>query len=220
MGDVVGPLLPPGVRHRMRGRTARSSSIAAMGELLTPELLALAADASPVYTTADPAEVQARLLNGGHLSFRMARFAAIGARYGMAFRFPLLNRRVVEFALGMPPAWHVHAGWKRRLFRESMEGVLPPEVQWRHTKFRSLPAVPYRFTQERDRVLERVEQVSAHPLVRELFKLDQVLAVLRALPRPEAVLDPAAHPALVPLPFLAQLLDYAFYLESAFPNTR
>lgn len=218
LGDVLGPLLPPNVTNRVRRLAGRAHKNGlTMADFLAPDLQALASDAGPVETEADPARVQAKLLGDGHLSFRAARFAAIGARYGMAFRFPLLNRRVVEFALSMPPAWHIHAGWKRRLFREAMEGVLPPLVQWRHSKFRSLPKVPFQFTQERDRVLQRVEQLAANPLIAALFRMEQVAEVLRMLPSPETVTDPGTDPALAALPYLAQLLDYAFFLEQHFP---
>ena len=217
LGDVLGPLVAPGVVRGVRtlaGRPHRPGP--SMRDYLQPELASVAAHLRPIATVANPATVQSRLLADGHLSFRANRFATLAARYGMRFCFPLLNRRVVEFALGMPPAWHIHAGWKRRLFREAMEGVLPPAVQWRHSKFRSLPQVPYRFALERERVLARVEQLAANPLVSGLFRMDEVKAVLRGLPQPEAVKDPGAHPTLAALPYLAQLLDYAFFVEQHF----
>lgn len=218
MGDVLGPQLAPATRQRLRRKRRNEEDLPPLANFLQPALLNLAAGTGPVYTAASPAIVQAGLLRDGHLSFRAGRFAAVGARYGMAFRFPLLNRQVVEFALSMPPAWHIHAGWKRRLFREAMQGILPPAVQWRHTKFRSLPAVPYQLTRERDRVVQRVEQLAKNRLLTELFRMDRVAAVLRSLPVPDAVTDPAAHPALRPLPGVAQLLDYAFFLEAHMPT--
>ncbi len=218
LGDVAGPLLSAKTTNRLRGLAGRHRTAGpSMAAFLSPDLLILAGPADPVETEADTAKVQAALLHNGHLSFRTARFAAIGARYGMAFCFPLLNRRVVEFALSMPPVWHIHAGWKRRLFREAMEGVLPPAVQWRHSKFRSLPKVPYHFAAERDRVLRRVEELAANPVVSNLFRMEEAKAVLRALPLPDKVTDPGTHPALTALPFLAQLLDYAFFVEQHFP---
>ncbi len=218
VGDVFGPLVSPKVARRVRRAVGRQHAVSiTMRHFLAPELVDLAAGLEPVEIVANPAEVQSRLLAAGHLSFRAGRFATLAARYGMAFRFPLLNRRVVEFALAMPPAWHIHAGWKRRLFREAMEGVLPPAVQWRHSKFRSLPRVPYQFASQRDRVLRRVEELAGNPAVAKLFRMEAAAEVLRALPPPETVRDPGAHPALAALPILAQLLDYAFYIEQHFP---
>ena len=44
---------------------------------------------------------QLRLLRSGHLGERMEGWAASGARRGIEYRYPLLDRRLLEFALGL-----------------------------------------------------------------------------------------------------------------------
>lgn len=61
---------------------------------------------------------------------------------GVECRFPLLDRELVEYVLALPAQMKVKKGWKRYCARKSMEGFLPPEVQWRKRK--TGPAtVPY-----------------------------------------------------------------------------
>lgn len=64
-----------------------------------------------------------------------------GAVNGMAFRFPLLDRRLLEFVLGLPPEQFRRGPWNRYLMRAALAGehgpegpVLPPEIAWRKSK--------------------------------------------------------------------------------------
>ena len=72
---------------------------------------------------------QQHRLRNGLLSERMEREIARGARFGLEYRYPLLDRRLVEFALGLPP--EVFCGPPTRfLMRCAVSGLLPKEVCW------------------------------------------------------------------------------------------
>ena len=75
----------------------------------------------------------------------MEGWAASGARRGIEYRYPLLDRRLLELALGLPPGQFRRGRWGRWLMRHALgachagssircfpaEGpVLPPEVCW------------------------------------------------------------------------------------------
>ena len=75
-----------------------------------------------------------RFLESGGLSRRMEGWAASGARHGVEYRYPLLDRRVLEFALGLPPEQYRRGRWSRWLMRRALEPVLPPEVCWNTDK--------------------------------------------------------------------------------------
>jgi asparagine synthase (glutamine-hydrolysing) len=49
-------------------------------------------------------------------------------------RYPFFDRRLFEFCLGLPPEQRLSGGWTRIILRRAMEGVLPPEIQWRPMK--------------------------------------------------------------------------------------
>jgi asparagine synthase (glutamine-hydrolysing) len=65
---------------------------------------------------------------GMELSDRAAAAFSIEARY------PFFDRRLVELSLSIPAAQKLAGGWPRLILRQAMQGVLPPEVQWRFTK--------------------------------------------------------------------------------------
>ena len=87
------------------------------------------------------------LLRAGHLGERMEGWAASGARRGIEYRYPLLDRRLLEFALGLPPEQFRRGRWGRWLMRHALgaalpgappdtssDPVLPPEVCWHSDK--------------------------------------------------------------------------------------
>ena len=49
-------------------------------------------------------------------------------------RYPFFDRRLMEFCLAIPLDQKFKQGYTRSVFRRAMEGILPPEVQWRTNK--------------------------------------------------------------------------------------
>ena len=78
--------------------------------------------------------MQLDLLQHGHLADRIEGWAARGARHGIEYRYPLLDRRVLEFALGLPPEQFRRGRWNRLLMRRAVARVLPSEVSWNRSK--------------------------------------------------------------------------------------
>ena len=78
--------------------------------------------------------MQLRLLQDGHLIRDTEALAASGARHGLEYRYPLLDRRLLEFALGLPPEQFRRGKWSRWLMRHAGQSLLPPELCWRLTK--------------------------------------------------------------------------------------
>ncbi len=73
---------------------------------------------------------QLHLLRRGFLSRRMEGWAARGARHGIEYRYPLLDRRVLELVLGLPPEQFRRGRWSRWVMRRAFDPLLPPEVCW------------------------------------------------------------------------------------------
>ena len=73
------------------------------------------------------------LLRDGHLSEHMEGWAASGARRGIEYRYPLLDRRLLEFVLGLPPEQFRHGKRGRWLMHRAFDPVLP-EVFWNPVK--------------------------------------------------------------------------------------
>jgi asparagine synthase (glutamine-hydrolysing) len=54
--------------------------------------------------------------------------------FGVEPRYPVFDRRLIEFCVGLPDEQKFAGGWPRFLFRRAMQDVLPSKVQWRTTK--------------------------------------------------------------------------------------
>lgn len=75
----------------------------------------------------------ARLSRGVHVY--LAEFNdRSAAAFGVEPRSPFWDRRLVEFCLALPPEQKMQGGWDRIILRRAMQGILPPEVQWRRGK--------------------------------------------------------------------------------------
>ncbi len=72
--------------------------------------------------------VQLWLLNGPHLAHRIEAWAHSGAALGIEYRYPLLDRRILDFACGLPPDQLIRDGVGRYLMRGAMSALLPREV--------------------------------------------------------------------------------------------
>ena len=82
---------------------------------------------------------QLQLLRQGFLLERLEGWAASGARHGIEYRYPLLDRRVLEFALGLPPDQFRRGPRSRWLMRHALsspgpgngpDAVLPDALCW------------------------------------------------------------------------------------------
>ena len=49
-------------------------------------------------------------------------------------RYPFFDRRLMEFCLAIPLEQKFQQGYARSILRRAMDGILPPEVQWRTNK--------------------------------------------------------------------------------------
>ena len=78
--------------------------------------------------------MQIDLLQNGHLSYRMESWASHGASLGITYAYPLLDQRLVEFALSIPDYLFFQNGWKRYLYRVALEGILPDSLRWNKKK--------------------------------------------------------------------------------------
>jgi asparagine synthase (glutamine-hydrolysing) len=91
-----------------------------------------------------PADRQAALLRHGHVTARLESWAYVGARFGVEYRFPLLDRRVIDLCLSFPPEVWVGEGYNRWVFRKAIEPDLPREVVWGDPKWEPARVANYR----------------------------------------------------------------------------
>jgi asparagine synthase (glutamine-hydrolysing) len=77
---------------------------------------------------------QIQLWNNGHMACRMEDWHHQGALFGVEYRYPLLDRRIVEFALGIPEDMIFRMPWRGYLMRLYARRFFPEKKIWVNLK--------------------------------------------------------------------------------------
>ncbi|MEM6614636.1 MAG: asparagine synthase-related protein [Cyanobacteria bacterium P01_C01_bin.72] len=75
-------------------------------------------------------------LNTGLYPYAMEITDKATAPKSIEARYPFFDRRLMEFCLAIPLEQKFRQGYPRAILRHAMEGILPPEIQWRVSKAR------------------------------------------------------------------------------------
>ena len=95
-----------------------------------PELLQRARIPGIAEPPRDPRAYMVWLLTRGHIAARTGAWARAGAPYGLQYRYPLVDRRVLAFAIGLPlEVWLTRDKIRRWPLREAGKGLVPDIVR-------------------------------------------------------------------------------------------
>ena len=150
------------------------------------ERLAISRD-QPLAMTANAGENRWRLLTSTHIAEVAEIHAQLGARQGLAFAFPLLDRRLVEFVLSLPSELFFRDGIRRVLFRDAMADVLPAKVRRESRKLPPFPGLLIDHVERRDDILRTIEAYEKIEIVRTALDLAWLREKVRGFPSPEEV---------------------------------
>ncbi len=70
----------------------------------------------------------------GHIQSRIESWAAAGLPNRLEYSYPLLDKQIIEFIVGVPAEYFVNNGVGRSLFRSAADGILPDEILWTNAK--------------------------------------------------------------------------------------
>ncbi|MEX1019731.1 MAG: asparagine synthase-related protein [Litorilinea sp.] len=87
--------------------------------------------------------VQSQRLEMGFLQKRMEVWATQGARQGIRYAYPLLDRRLVEFCLGIPGDILIDQRYARGFFRNAQVGRLSEDIRLYDAKFEPTRVIRY-----------------------------------------------------------------------------
>lgn len=146
-----------------------------------------------------PREHQLDRLGNGALNERIEVLAQSGERRGLQYSFPMLDRRVIEFALSVPVELFWRDGLRRWLFREMMKGVLPETVRMNQSKYE-----PVRVKGAMDAVIPALREIGKEIEQRDDFQRAGLIDLerLRA-----AIREPEQARGIAHLRLAVQLLD-------------
>lgn len=79
-------------------------------------------------------ENQLSLFHLGHIVNRIESWTSSSFADKIEYSYPLLDKRIVEFALGIPSELYRMHGYGRYLFRYTVKDILPDEIRWNNVK--------------------------------------------------------------------------------------
>lgn len=130
---------------------------------------------------------QFELITGGHIQQRTETWALYGGHYGVVYRFPLLDKRLLEFCIAVPADQYVHGGWTRYLYRRAMQDILPEKIRWRPDKLAPLPDNQRSMVRSKPRLLEQLARIEANPTLARYLDLDKIRRQIETLPDEETL---------------------------------
>ncbi len=124
---IFRPVLP--FHPVMMGRALRVNFLKFAKTSLIAKARDMRVDKRTFYRGFKTREMQLSYLNDGHLLNRLESWAVSANRAGLEYCYPLLDKRIVEFSLGLSPAMYCHKGMSRYLLRAAMGADLPDDVR-------------------------------------------------------------------------------------------
>ncbi|WP_340112527.1 asparagine synthase-related protein [Maribellus mangrovi] len=70
-----------------------------------------------------------------HLNYRLENWYIEGMHKGIEYRFPLLDKNIVEYMLKVPSKLLANSNFSRTILREISDGFLPESVRWNLSSF-------------------------------------------------------------------------------------
>jgi len=94
-----------------------------------------------------------------HVSQRLEYSATAAKKYGIEYRYPFLDKRLIEFYLSMPPRLKARNGIVRYAIRETMKEILPESIRLRNDKSgTTIPTVFMRMVNDKNKIIEIISR--------------------------------------------------------------
>jgi asparagine synthase (glutamine-hydrolysing) len=171
-GSLIRPFLPAwllAMRSGNPGQSRPGSRRSVALTFLNPSLAAqVSADLPPPEVWGSSAQDRIEMLTESYLVDRADRWSILGARHGVAFSYPLVDRRIIDFILSLPLDRFVDGGFARQPFRNAMAGILPESIRWRTTKYSPFPEIPQNLACAAPGLLRRLENLRRNPSARDI----------------------------------------------------
>jgi asparagine synthase (glutamine-hydrolysing) len=134
---VVGPLIPRRIRRLARSVVTRQGPLPPWVNRSLAQRVNLAdrLNQPPHRLYADAYRQDCfEVFTSSLVNTTLPLHEALGAAFGIETRFPLLDRRLVEYMFAAPREQKIQRGEVRQLQRRAMKGILPEVVLTRHVK--------------------------------------------------------------------------------------
>ncbi len=190
---LIVPLLPGRARRLIRRRPSAMDDTHGTLRYLHPGLRARvrARSMAPILQSNTAAE-RVTAFADHHIPSRCTYYAILAARHGIAVSYPLLDRRIVDFMLSLPPSLFVADGVARQPFRTAMRGILPDTVRLARHKVGLFDQRFEDYAARKPALLGALAALRTESSnAATLFDLDAIAAGLDQLPEPGSAPDRA-----------------------------
>ena len=132
--NEVMPLVLPAVVHDKRKRQARLTRFFHVSFIVKHIGSFFFNYKRCIFGWGNRTDFMLRLLHNYHLPERMDSWAFYGERYGIEYKYPLLDKELLEFWFTVPVKHTYQTMVPRYLYREAMNGILPDMIRLRSDK--------------------------------------------------------------------------------------
>ncbi|MGE0090665.1 MAG: asparagine synthase-related protein, partial [Bacteroidales bacterium] len=107
-----------------------------------------------------------------HVSQRLEYCSSATRKFGIEYRYPLLDKRLIEFYLSMPIRLKARNGIKRYAIRKAIEEFVPEEIFKRNDKSgTTIPTVFMRMLNDKDKIAEIISRSKLNPIITSYIDL-------------------------------------------------
>lgn len=124
-----------------------------------------------------------------YIQTRLEAFAHQGARHGIVYAYPLLDRDLIEFSMQVPGIFLRCDGQRRVLFREALAGILPDEARFSPAKLVPFPGEGQRNAAARESLLALLHGWGKNARIRDFLDLEFMADVINLAADPAAAAD-------------------------------
>tara|TARA_R110002167_G_scaffold81834_8_gene223685 strand:+ start:2553 stop:4427 length:1875 start_codon:yes stop_codon:yes gene_type:complete len=132
-------------------------------------------------------DVMKNLIQYDKTSVRLEQISAIYLPFGIEYRTPLTDIRLIQYCMSIPPEQFV-IGKKRSLMRRAAKDVIPESIRLGHNKFQgSLPNLFDLMWEDRSQLIERLYSCSKDSDIASLIDISKLDHYLKQKNVPENV---------------------------------
>ena len=108
-----------------------------------------------------------------HVAQRLEYSAIAARKHGIEYRYPFLDKRLIEFYLSMPPRLKARNGIVRYAIREAMKEILPEGIRLRNDKSgTTIPTVFMRMLHDTDKIDDILLRAAKNPKIKSFIDIE------------------------------------------------
>lgn len=159
---------------------------ATVSRMMSPELAARTgyperAEANPTRRRVGTVREQEHdVVLSPHLVYRLEDCTVGAGAYGVEYRYPLLDIRLMQYYLDLPTSEKIGSGVQRRMIRNATVGLLPEKIRTRNDKSRAtIPTVFARFLRDREALLAKITELETDTALADYVPIGPVVRYLQ-----------------------------------------